>query len=91
MPVSRATVLLLVLIPLLHPLPPPPAEGSSQVIAIIDSGVDLEHPALAGRIVGGFDFVDNDSVPEDEIGHGTSVATIMAGSGSFNGVRRAAA
>ena len=53
--------------------------GSSTVtIAIIDTGVDLSHPDLAGKIVGGYDFVNNDSVAQDDNGHGTHVAGIAA-------------
>jgi thermitase len=47
-------------------------------IAIVDTGVDLSHPELAKKIVGGWDFVDNDAVPQDGNGHGTSVAGVAA-------------
>jgi len=57
--------------------------GSSAVtIAIVDSGVDLGHIDLADKIVGGYDFVNNDSVPQDDYGHGTHVAGIAAASGN---------
>jgi thermitase len=53
--------------------------GSSTVtIAIVDSGVDLGHPDLAGKLVAGHDFVNNDSSPQDDYGHGTHVAGIAA-------------
>ncbi len=53
--------------------------GSSAItIAIVDSGVDMGHPDLAGKLVPGYDFVDNDSVPQDDHGHGTHVAGIAA-------------
>jgi len=48
------------------------------VIAIIDTGVQLNHPDLQAKIVGGYDFVDKDSVPNDGHGHGTHVAGIAA-------------
>lgn len=57
----------------------------SVTIAILDSGVDLGHEDLTGRIVAGYDFVNNDSVPQDDFGHGTHVAGIAAASGN-NGV-----
>ncbi|MBC6447951.1 S8 family peptidase [Actinokineospora xionganensis] len=41
---------------------------------VIDTGVQADHPALGGRVSGGFDAVDNDDKPEDEHGHGTHVA-----------------
>ncbi len=55
--------------------------GSSAVtIAIIDSGIDQSHPDLAAKIVPGFDFVNNDSDPQDDNGHGSHVAGIAAAS-----------
>ena len=50
----------------------------SVIIAVLDSGIDLAHPDLAGRIGQGYDFVENDSIPQDQNGHGTHVAGIAA-------------
>lgn len=47
-------------------------------IAIIDTGVDLDHPDLKNKIIAGYDYVNNDSVPDDDHGHGTHVAGIAA-------------
>ena len=52
--------------------------NSSIVIAVIDSGVDLNHPDLKNKIVAGYDFVNGDSIPQDDAGHGTHVAGIAA-------------
>ncbi|WP_448543459.1 S8 family serine peptidase [Roseiflexus sp.] len=54
--------------------------GSAEVIvAIVDSGVDPTHPDLVDRLrTDGYDFVDDDSDPRDEHGHGTHVAGIVA-------------
>jgi thermitase len=53
--------------------------GSTSVtIAIVDSGVDLTHADLAGKIVPGYDFVNLDNIPQDDNGHGTHVAGIAA-------------
>lgn len=52
--------------------------GEGVVIAILDSGVDLDHPDLVDKLVPGWDFVDNDDQPQDENGHGTHVAGIAA-------------
>ncbi len=56
-------------------------QGSPSVtIAIVDSGVDLNHPEFAGRIdtVNDYDFANNDVVAMDDFGHGTHVAGIAA-------------
>jgi len=59
--------------------------NDAMVMAIIDSGVQLSHPDLAGRLVQGYDFVNRDNVPEDDFGHGTMVAGIAA-AGTNNGI-----
>lgn len=51
---------------------------SSTVIAILDSGIDENHPDLKSKIVAGYDFIDNDTNPRDTNGHGTHVAGIAA-------------
>lgn len=54
-------------------------------IAIIDTGVDLDHPDLQANLLAGYDYVDGDAVPEDGEGHGTNVAGIAAA--ALNGIR----
>jgi len=51
---------------------------TSTVLAIIDTGVDLDHPDLAEKVVPGYDFVNDDAIPQDNHGHGTHVAGIAA-------------
>jgi subtilisin family serine protease len=58
---------------------------SSVTIAIIDTGVDLDHPDLKNKIVVGYDFVNNDNNPQDDEGHGTHCAGIAAAE-SNNGI-----
>lgn len=62
--------------------------GSSAVtIAIIDSGVDMEHPDL--NLLQGYDFGDDDSNPDDDSlksGHGTTCAGVAAGIANGIGV-----
>jgi thermitase len=53
--------------------------GSSDlIIAIVDSGIDLDHPDLSSKIVLGYDYANKDWVPDDDYGHGTHVAGIAA-------------
>ncbi|HOO38234.1 MAG TPA: S8 family peptidase [Deltaproteobacteria bacterium] len=58
--------------------------GTQVVIAVVDSGVDLDHPELAGRLIAGYDFANNDTVPEDDTGHGTKVCGILGAIGNNN-------
>ena len=61
------------------------ATGSNVIVAVLDTGIDLNHPAFAGKLVPGFDFVSNDNDPGEEgilhqtaaFGHGTHVAGIV--------------
>jgi len=53
-------------------------KGSGIVVAIVDTGVDLSHPDLRGRLVTGKDFVDPGTPPDDEQGHGTFMAGLVA-------------
>lgn len=52
--------------------------STSVVIAIIDTGIDLDHPDLNDKIVAGYDFVNHDTVPQDDHYHGTHCAGIAA-------------
>ena len=50
----------------------------SALIAIVDSGIDYNHPDLNSKVILGKDFVDNDSDPMDTYPHGTVVAGVAA-------------
>ena len=55
-------------------------KGSSTItIAVVDTGIDPNHPDLKGKITGGYNVLDPGSAPTDENGHGTHVAGIAAG------------
>ena len=59
--------------------------GKGVKVGVIDSGIDYMHEALGGgfgpgfKVVGGYDFVNNDPDPRDDNGHGTHVAGIISG------------
>jgi subtilisin family serine protease len=60
--------------------------GRDQIIAVLDTGVDDEHPDLKGQLVKGIDLVDPDTPPDDRNGHGTFVAGIaVAAEGNGKG------
>ncbi len=69
------------------------ASGAGVTVAVVDTGIDLDHPALAARLTSGYDFVEEDADPDDVAddldndgdgyvdegaGHGTHVAGIVA-------------
>lgn len=63
----------------------PQLTGQGMTIAVIDSGIDYNHPAFGGfgpghKIIGGWDFVDNDSNPymSDNNVHATGVVGVLA-------------
>ena len=61
--------------------------GAGVDVAVVDSGVAAAHADLAGQTLAGWDFVENDSIPQDPNGHGTHVSgTIAALRGNDIGV-----
>lgn len=66
--------------------------GSGQTICVVDTGINYLHPDLGGcfgqgcKVVGGWDYVNSDSNPMDDNGHGTHVAGISAGNNSIRGI-----
>jgi subtilisin family serine protease len=48
------------------------------IIAVIDTGVDLDHPDLKRRITSGYNVLLNNDFPDDDNGHGTHVSGIIA-------------
>ncbi|MFG6490172.1 MHFG family PEP-CTERM protein [Roseateles sp. BYS78W] len=55
-------------------------QGRGVTIAVLDTGVDGTHPDLAGHLVAGWNFYDNNSNTADVNGHGTAVAGAAAAS-----------
>lgn len=57
----------------------PDTAGKSATVYVIDTGVRITHTEFAGRARHGYDFVDRDTNASDGNGHGTHVATTVAG------------
>ena len=58
--------------------------NSSSTIAILDTGVSA-HSEFTGRLVGGYNFISNNTNASDDQGHGTSCAGIAAAKGNNSG------
>ncbi|MDH3328887.1 MAG: S8 family serine peptidase [Desulfobulbaceae bacterium] len=57
------------------------AAGSGVRVCVVDTGIDTDHIMYSSRIDSGagYDYVNNDSLPEDDHGHGSHVAGIAVG------------
>lgn len=62
------------------------AARSSVLVAVVDTGVDYNHPDLSGQVAMGKDFVNNDNDPLDDHSHGTHVAGIIGAKHNGSGV-----
>ncbi|MBT8225509.1 MAG: S8 family serine peptidase, partial [Dactylosporangium sp.] len=56
--------------------------GTGVTVAVLDSGIDAGHPDLAGRVAAQRNFTEGAEDDLDYKGHGTHVASIIAGSGA---------
>src|SRR6185437_13005635 len=52
--------------------------GANVTVAEVDSGVDYNAPDLQGQFVNGYDYINANTDPQDQNGHGTHVAGIIA-------------
>ncbi|MCY1140643.1 S8 family peptidase [Actinoplanes sp. Pm04-4] len=62
--------------------------GRGVRVAVLDTGADFTHPDLAGRVAEKADFITDGGDATDHNGHGTHVATTVAGSGAASGGTR---
>lgn len=60
------------------------SQGTGVRVAVLDTGIDLVHPVFTGRLLPGYDFVDDDATPAESgdrndagFGHGTHVAGLV--------------
>jgi subtilisin family serine protease len=61
--------------------------GTGVTVAVLDSGIDGEHPDLAGKVAARVNFTEGVEDDRDLTGHGTHVASTIAGNGSrYRGV-----
>jgi serine protease len=60
-------------------------KGAGSTVAVVDTGVMLDHPDLQANLLPGYDFVENDRYPYDNAGHGTHVAGLVAANGTALG------
>ncbi|MBA4717976.1 MAG: S8 family serine peptidase [Nitrosopumilus sp.] len=66
-------------------------DGTGIKVAVIDTGVDFNHPDLFGwgpdgKVIGGYNFIQEDQPPLDTNGHGTQVAGVIAADGQVFGI-----
>jgi subtilisin len=54
------------------------SKGEGVRVAVLDTGVDLDHPDLARNLLPGMNFIDPNRPPQDDNQHGTHVAGIIA-------------
>ncbi|MBO8163278.1 MAG: peptidase S8 [Brevibacillus sp.] len=55
------------------------SQGSKRiVVAVVDTGVDLGHPEFQGKLTNGYNVIARNQKPQDDNGHGTHVAGIIA-------------
>ena len=55
--------------------------NEEMTIAILDTGIDLDHPALKDNLVPGVNILDKSKSADDDVGHGTQVAGVLAAHG----------
>ncbi|MGY3684889.1 S8 family peptidase [Streptomyces sp. TE33382] len=62
-------------------------DGKNTTVAVLDTGVDAEHPDLVDRVTGSENFTDS-TTTGDRVGHGTHTASTVGGSGVASAGRK---
>jgi hypothetical protein len=57
-------------------------ENNVVTIAVVDTGIDLTHSDLKGNLVAGKNLINPGKAPQDDHGHGTNVAGVIAATGN---------
>ena len=57
-------------------------DGSGQIVAVADSGLDEDHGDFGTRVIGNVDVIGDGSTADAHSGHGTHVACTVLGDGS---------
>ncbi|MEU3453802.1 S8 family serine peptidase [Micromonospora sp. NPDC006766] len=60
-------------------------DGTGVRVAVLDTGVDATHPDLVGKVSARRNFTEGEEDDRDLVGHGTHVASTIAGSGAGSG------
>ncbi|MCF1596630.1 type VII secretion-associated serine protease mycosin [Streptomyces muensis] len=57
------------------------SQGEGVTVAVVDTGVDGSHPDLTGQVLKGMDVTGSGDAQDDTNGHGTGMASLIAGHG----------